>query len=55
MKDVGPHVYSAYGFCATLQPAKILLGFNGQAIEQFTKYYQLGVGYRSYAPSLLRF
>lgn len=55
MKDVGPHVHSAYGFCATLQPAKILLGFNGQAIEQFTKYYQLGVGYRSYAPSLLRF
>ncbi|WP_080671977.1 RHS repeat-associated core domain-containing protein [Pseudomonas putida] len=55
MQDVGLHVYSAYGFCATLQPAKILLGFNGQAIEQFTMYYQLGVGYRSYAPSLLRF
>ncbi|NLA01593.1 hypothetical protein GTA07_14325 [Rhodococcus hoagii] len=55
MQAVGLHVYSAYGFCATLQPAKRLLGFNGQAIEPFTMYYQLGVGYRSYAPSLLRF
>ena len=55
MNKNGTHVYSAYGFAATAQPAQNLLGFNGEYVQEFTSLYMLGAGYRSYSPSLYRF
>jgi len=49
------HSYTAYGFAATAQPAKIAIGFNGEHLLPQTSLYILGSGYRAFSPSLHRF
>ncbi|WP_207937330.1 RHS repeat-associated core domain-containing protein [Pseudomonas sp. 51_B] len=44
--------YTPYGYS---QPRKSQLGFNGEYQEALTGVYQLGNGYRTYSPSLMRF
>lgn len=49
------HSYTAYGGNSSL-PSKITLsGFNGRYLEWLSDCYNLGEGYRSYSPSLMRF
>lgn len=55
MKRDEIHAYSAYGY-VTASPSKhTLLGLNGEYLDSANEAYRLGAGYRSYAPSLMRF
>lgn len=44
--------YSPYGFCSK---TSIMLGFNGERLDQFTRNYLLGNGYREFNSVLMRF
>ncbi|MDH0730204.1 RHS repeat-associated core domain-containing protein [Pseudomonas sichuanensis] len=47
--------YTAYGHASEVQAFGTLLGFNGERFEPVTGCYQLGNGYRTYTPVLMRF
>lgn len=49
------HSYSPYGHAPTLTSGKTLLGFNGEYFELIMLCYQLGNGYRTYNPLMMRF
>lgn len=52
---IGRFTYGPYGqhYCQTGLPP--LLGFNGQRYDPVALTYALGMGYRSYSPTLMRF
>lgn len=49
------HNYSVYGHDPTHPSRHTALGFNGERVEPSLKVFQLGNGYRSYSPNLMRF
>lgn len=49
------HAYSPFGFSVKLPSERAILGFSGEYINPPLKSYQLGQGYRTYSPSLMRF
>lgn len=49
------HAYTAHGHTSTLPSQLSSLGYNGEYLETKTKSYLLGLGYRSYSPTLMRF
>lgn len=49
------HTYSVFGHSETLPPKRTLQGFNGEFIDKLLGAYQLGQGYRTYSPRLMRF
>lgn len=46
--------YTPHGYCHAWRAAPSL-GFNGQIKDPLTGHYHLGVGYRNYSPTLMRF
>lgn len=49
------YAYTPFGYSTSLPSEQTLLGFNGEYITQTLKNYQLGQGYRTYSPGLMRF
>lgn len=49
------HAYTAFGHSANLPSIRTLQGFNGELIDRALGAYQLGLGYRTYSPGLMRF
>ncbi|MBA1201641.1 RHS repeat-associated core domain-containing protein [Pseudomonas capeferrum] len=49
------HTYSAYGHDSKLPSINSTPGFNGELFDPFMGTYQLGLGYRTYDPGLMRF
>ncbi|MFJ3077997.1 MULTISPECIES: RHS repeat-associated core domain-containing protein [Pseudomonas] len=49
------HIFTAYGYAATMPSTKTLNGFNGEMLEPLIQSYLLGAGYRAFTPTLLRF
>lgn len=49
------HTYTVFGHSETLRPKRRLQGFTGEPIDHSLSAYQLGQGYRTYSPSLMRF
>lgn len=49
------HAYTAFGHSANLPSLRTLQGFNGEQIDRALGAYQLGLGYRTYSPGLMRF
>ncbi|CAM3601782.1 RHS repeat-associated core domain protein-containing protein [Pseudomonas reidholzensis] len=54
-KNAERHVYSAYGYTSKLPSTMTQLGFNGEHFESVAKSYLLGLGYRAYATTMMRF
>ncbi|WP_081337021.1 RHS repeat-associated core domain-containing protein [Pseudomonas putida] len=55
MNKYGTHVYSPYGFTASVHSAQTLLGFNGEYAQALTSLYMLGSGHRGYNTDMMRF
>lgn len=49
------HAYTAFGHSTNLPSKRTLQGFNGEFIDRPLGAYQLGLGYRTYSPDLMRF
>nr|WP_314483786.1 RHS repeat-associated core domain-containing protein [uncultured Pseudomonas sp.] len=49
------HRFAAYGHDPTLPSTRTTFAFNGEAFDRGSATYLLGLGYRSYSPSLSRF
>lgn len=49
------HAYTAFGHSANLPSLRTMQGFNGEHIDRASGAYQLGLGYRTYSPGLMRF
>lgn len=49
------HAYTAFGYSSTLPATATLQGFNGELLDRLLGAYQLGLGFRAFAPGLMRF
>jgi len=49
------HAYTAHGHMGFLSSMLTLQGFNGELLDRLLGGYQLGLGYRTYSPSAMRF
>lgn len=49
------HAYTAFGHSAKLPSTRTLQGFNGEFLNELLRAYQLGLGFRTFSPGLMRF
>lgn len=49
------HAYTAFGHSANLPSTRTLQGFNGEFLNELLGAYQLGLGFRTFSPGLMRF
>lgn len=49
------HAYTAFGHSAKLPSTRTLQGFNGEFFNELLGAYQLGLGFRTFSPGLMRF
>ncbi|WP_336335964.1 RHS repeat-associated core domain-containing protein [Pseudomonas putida] len=49
------HAYTAFGYSAKLPSTRTLQGFNGEFFNELLGAYQLGLGFRTFSPELMRF